>query len=393
MNNNFDYIKIFKFKERKIETADELYELKKNTDSLKFTSDFIKKKLFKSKKNTLKVDNQDQNINDSETKLSELSENKENLVLSDDEFFASFDYENDLHQIIANKLKSKDYEKIRLELGKFVFHNPSTLVEGNLKVKLIFSLINPEKFPPYGVELELLKDSDFSPRMLGDKRLITSANYDINCLETFKQLNIRFNAFANVNLEHKFTQIVNSSRKVETLYILCGNENYHLKYIKKDFIKFYWNNFTKSFYYIFSKTENIKNKKVGMVALPSNKKVKNFYDYISFKNYASYLLGNDQTIESSNYSDDIVYFGKKFNPSQKLKEGSGLTFVSVFGTASTGVDIPHLFYLYISLHNYKPKYTHKNISIKINKKRGNPEFQIIQDSLIQMIGRMSRIDE
>lgn len=153
------------------------------------------------------------------------------------------------------------------------------------------------------------KNLDIPRRLEGDKRIITSADFDINSLDIFSKIIKEYSKENNIIIKEEYIEQPKSGRKVDTLYMLCSDLNYTTAFSQKHFLKIYWNCFAELFYNYFVKDKDFKERKFGMVGLPSNKKVTQFYDSINFKTYASYIFANDQktnptfeSVEDSNYT-------------------------------------------------------------------------------------------
>ena len=83
-----------------------------------------------------------------------------------------------------------------------------------------------------------------------------------------------------------------------------------------------------------------------MIALPSNKKIKLFFKLFYFKNYMVQIIANEEIS-------------------------------SVYGSAAQGLNLPNVFYLNLSLDNFKPKHTYFREIIPLNDNYPSPEFDII----------------
>lgn len=380
--NNNDYnFSILNVKEVKVKTKEILYETKYNSDKVKELIKSIKGKVLNKKKNNL---------------VSDQGEDEEKNTLNENIYIKNIkaDFE-ELKKIDINKFTKKEKKNILSEL-KYYFDN-NTYLEDEEKdtdtVDVFLKIESPNEYAPFGAKIELHKDIDISRRLLGEVRVLTSANYDRNSLDIFSKFNKEFSKENSLLIKEIFKQKIKSERKIDKLYIFCNAFDFTNYQRKTEYIRKYWHVFSKLFYEFFYKNKNLKDKKFGMVGLPSQKKVELFYKKMSFDNYVCYISGNDQntTIELQNFND--LNYTRNFNPSQKINESNSIVITSVFSTASIGLNMPHLFYLNVSLNNFKPKHTYSNVGIEINKRLVNPEYQTIQESLIQIIGRMTRFDE
>lgn len=368
-------------REVKIYNPSDLFQKKSESDKVKNLLKIVKLKY-------LKIKNKNKNAQD---------ECEDQLEPKKDEEYVNYkktDF-NNLLKLKIDSLKEKEQKGVFYEIKK-IFEddviNESSKTK-KIKFDVILKIEHPNDLIPFGIKIGANKNLDISRRLEGDKRIITSANFDINSLDIFSKINKEYSKENNIIIKEEYIEKPKSDRKVDTLYMFCTDLNYTTSFSKKYFLKIYWNSFAELFYNYFIKDKTFKERKFGMIGLPSNKKVTQFYDTINFKNYASYIFANDQKANPTFETVEDYNYTKTFNPNQKLIQSEGLVITSVFSTASIGLNMPHLFYLNVSLNNYKPNYLHEQISIEINKKLTSPKFQIIQESLIQIIGRLTRIDE
>lgn len=373
-------IKITGVKETPIDNEIVLYKLKKNTDKIKNIINIIKQ-------TCLKKDN------------SLIQENQENNEIVDDNIGKEYTkhIRTDFQKIKNFKVynaSETNKQKLHFELKKifenYYIYNKEN--EDKIEFEVFLKIENPSEAIPFGSKIEIIKDNDLSRRLMGERRIFVAANFDPNDLKTFDEINKNYSIEHNINIEELYLEKINSDRKIDKLYILCNNLNYTSTFSKKDFLQTFWNNFAKGFYDTFDQNKPLEEKKFGMIALPSNKKVSSFFNYMAFKNYMCYISANEQKTNPQLDNLEDESYTRNFSPNQKLIQSGSLVTASVFSTASIGLNIPHMFYLFTSLNNHKPKHLHHTISVEINNKLTDPTFKVIYDSLIQIVGRMSRED-
>lgn len=382
IGNNDDYsFTVLKTEEILINSSKELYEKKINTDQLKNLVKSLRSKFLNKKNNNLSVDKEEDggdNFSNEQIQIKNIKKSFENL-----------------NNATINMLSKNDKNVISNEIKEFFENNIPLKGESKKSIQLdiILKIESPNELAPFGAKIDMYKDLDISKRLSAGKRILSSANYERNNLKMFSKFNKIFSQENSLTINEKYKEKIKSDRPIDTLYILCNNFEFTSHQKKLDYIKKYWKTFSKLFYEQFYEDKTLKEQKIGMIGLPSQKKVDEFYKSMGFNNYVCYISGNDQNtpIEINSFND--FNYTKNFNPNQKVKESSSIVVTSVFSTASIGLNMPHLFYLNVSLNNFKPRHTYYDIGVKINEKLVNPEYQIIQESLIQIIGRMTRFDK
>jgi hypothetical protein len=134
------------------------------------------------------------------------------------------------------------------------------------------------------------------------------------------------------------------------------------------------------------KKNNIKN--TGIIAFPSQKKLKTFFNYFNFKDYVSMVIeGNEYNSQSVNSEHFNI---KKFSNQNIVDSKVAIQMLSIFSSITVGLNLPQLFFLHVSLNNYKPNKLNYSNCVKINDRYINIDFYNIIESLIQVIGRLTR---
>lgn len=154
------------------------------------------------------------------------------------------------------------------------------------------------------------------------------------------------------------------------------------------FYESFWNHFVEQFYNNFVKGKPREDQRYGFIALPSNKKVNFFFKYLNFKDFISKIIGNEE-IEFVNYHDSNLQI-KKFDSQSVFNRQTAMQMFSVFSSPAIGINVPHVFYLNVSINNYHPSHVEYEQAYLINDTFISAEYEIIINSLKQIQGRLTR---
>ena len=201
-------------------------------------------------------------------------------------------------------------------------------------------------------------------------------------------INDQFFKTHNITLPTICENVSDSSIKLDKLFLVSHSTNFLSEGKNNKFFKIYWQTFANKFYFCFYKKNFPQLSKIEMIALPSNKKVKLFFKLFNLKNYIVQIIANEEVSDLAPILPPKTI--KPFSPSNKNLSCWVLFILSVYGNAAQGLNLPNLFYLNLSLDNYKPKHTYFREIIPLNNTYTSPEFDIIQKSLIQITGRITR---
>lgn len=121
---------------------------------------------------------------------------------------------------------------------------------------------------------------------------------------------------------------------------------------------------------------DIKEQLFGFLALPSNKKVKSFFQNNRFTSYVSQIIANEETWKNETPISETKL--KLFRPEKGkgINAEIGLQLISVFSIASVGINLPQHFFLQLSFDNFKPNFTRFSSTLKINERYISPEPKV-----------------
>ena len=104
------------------------------------------------------------------------------------------------------------------------------------------------------------------------------------------------------------------------------------------------------------------------------------------------ILQSDEYLPHKN--EEIEKFNiKKFSNKNIINSKIAINMMSIFSSATVGLNLPQLFYMHVSLNNFKPNKLNYPHCVKINNKFISNEYFNILNSLIQVIGRLTRRHE
>ncbi len=99
------------------------------------------------------------------------------------------------------------------------------------------------------------------------------------------------------------------------------------------------------------------------------------------------LKGEEHTPQMINSGD---YSIKKYCNDSVDNTNVGIQMISVYSSVTVGLNLPHLFFLHVSLNNFKPNKLNYPHCVKINDQYINVQYYNIINSLVQVIGRLTR---
>ena len=263
--------------------------------------------------------------------------------------------------------------------------------ENYIEISFSTNYFLPVKHPPYGAEVNVRSSMGIVHRLLTNNVMLFSADYDHNLLEALQKAVENYFSQKKIGIDFECVNLVNESTTLDKLYILSHNTNFMSEGNNKKFFKQYWQAFSKFFYEKFHKKQPTHLKKMGIIGLPSNKKLKSFYKELCDKTYMVKIIANEEVSDITPLLS--AEFQKKYNPSDPNPSAWVLYIISVYANASQGLNLPNLIYLNLSLDNFKPKHTYFKEIIPLDNRYGSPEFDIILRSLIQITGRLTRLEK
>lgn len=352
--------------------------------------------------------------------------NKKNFILSVDSYLKNKELSRDITKILKNKklyelkrnkvsaqegakywesyeedqyvgenlredkviITSEMLGKKSLNRVKEIIKNSDSEDVNSISLSLITRITQPKHLGPMGVDLFIAKSENMWVKTLCSTCLLTSATYDpllihhyIGNMESYlKQLSLPYN--------YKMIRPGKNEKKIDTLYVIASEYDLFSKTNKKLMYGKYWSRFGELFYSSFYENKSADEERYAFVAVPSNAKVRDYYSKYQMNEYFEIILGSDEISGlGGNYID---YTLSKINSEDIFSKKKVLKLISVFGNASTGINVPKLIYLYLSTNNYRPNHINFSQSLVIGENFVSSEFYTIVKSIIQCMGRLTR---
>lgn len=308
----------------------------------------------------------------------DLSSNNEGINEGENYKVNSFEIKKDIlinSEKLSEKIKNSIYHD-----GEFIFSKNQEVINFSILLKKYEN----NYLLPFGMEIYLKNFIGLQQLTKGEIYYL-SANFSQHNIVIHEEMNEAFCKYLECSkIKTKFTSIKSNVRCIDKLYILQSENVLFINSINKEFYQAFWENFFCKFYFRFSK----KTKNIGMIAFPSQKKLLNFFSYFNFKKYVSMIMeGNEYVPQTVNQEGFDI---SKYSNKSILESKKAIQMLSIFSSITTGLNLPTLFYLHLSLNNFKPNKLNYPHSIKINNKYIKTDFFTIVESLIQIIGRLTR---
>lgn len=329
----------------------------------------INKKLFKNSKS---VESDDESESNSETATLQVEK-----PISDKAVVK----EN--NQITNYGLKESFSKKIVKEISSMGI-KPKTNVYKNLTIKIK----GPNHLFPFGSDVYLISDHFLQILFNCNNCILLSATYKREIMNKYINQNEFYKKFLPYSLNLQKVTPKTNPPKIDLTWLILSKNNYFVEGTKKNFYESFWKNFVEQFYKSFVENKNLDKKRFGFIVLPSNKKVNFFYNYLNFNDYITKIIANEET-SNLNCVGETLHI-KKFSSNSLFQIRTGLQMFSIFSSPAVGINVPHVFYLNVSINNYHPSHVEFEQAHKVNGNFISAEYEIIANSLKQIQGRLTR---